>query len=154
MLWRLRNGELDGIAPKAAVILIGANNLGLVHWPAEDNVIGIDAVVNEVRRRLPRTRILLLGILPSDRGAWGRDTTLAVNAALAARYGAGGVPGVTYRDVGGVFLRDGVLDRSLFVDPQLRPPQPALHPSPDGQARMAAAMEPTLAALMGDRTHT
>ena len=28
LLWRIRNGEVDDIAPRAAVILIGANNLG------------------------------------------------------------------------------------------------------------------------------
>jgi hypothetical protein len=31
LLWRIQNGEVAGIAPKAAVILIGANNLGNVH---------------------------------------------------------------------------------------------------------------------------
>jgi lysophospholipase L1-like esterase len=46
-----------------------------------------------------------------------------------------------------------VLDRSLFLDPLLQPPEPPLHPSAEGQARMAAAMEPTLAALLGDRNH-
>ena len=70
LLWRMMHGELEGLSPKAAVILIGANNLGRVHWPAEDNVLGIEAVVNEARRRLPRTQLLLLGILPSDRGPW------------------------------------------------------------------------------------
>ena len=38
LLWRIRNGEVAGIAPKAAVMLIGANNLGKLHWSAEDTV--------------------------------------------------------------------------------------------------------------------
>nr|WP_283949826.1 GDSL-type esterase/lipase family protein [Limobrevibacterium gyesilva] len=153
LLWRIYNGELDGIAPKAAVILIGANNLGRVHWPAEDNAEGINTVVAEVRRRLPRTKILLLGILPSERSAWATQTTLDVNHALAAQYGNGAVPGVTFMDVGGVFMRAGALDRSLFLDPLLKPPEPPLHPTAQGQERMAAAIEPTLAMLMGDRNH-
>jgi len=149
-----RNGEIDGISPKVAIVLIGANNLGRLHWPADDNVLGIDTVVAETRRRLPQTKILLLGVLPSERSDWATRTTLEVNRTLATRYGRGGVLGVTFLDVGAVFMRGGALDRSLFLDPLLQPPEPPLHPTAEGQARMAAAIEPTLAALLGDRNHT
>ena len=98
LLWRIENGEVAGIAPKVAVILIGANNLGRLHWSAEDTVAGIDAIVTQLRRRLPHTKLLLLGVLPSDRSAWATETTLAVNQALAARYGA--ASDVTYLDIG------------------------------------------------------
>jgi lysophospholipase L1-like esterase len=60
---------------------------------------------------------------------------------------------VTFLNVDHVFLRDGKLDRSLFYDPLLTPPDPPLHPTAQGQALMAAAMEPTLAALLDDRNH-
>jgi lysophospholipase L1-like esterase len=153
LLWRLRNGELDAVAPKAAVILIGANNLGRVHWPAADTVLAIAAVVAEVRRRLPPTQVLLLGVLPSDRGDWATRTTGAVNRALAARYAGGAEAGVRFLDVGAAFMRDGRLDRSLFYDPLLTPPEPVLHPTPDGQRLLSAAIEPTLAGLLGDRRH-
>jgi lysophospholipase L1-like esterase len=153
LLWRIEHGEIDGIAPKVAIILIGANNLGRLHWPAADDVLGIEAVVAATRRRLPRAHILLLGILPSQRSDWATRTTMEVNRTLAARYGNGAVAGVTFLDVGAVFMRGGVLDRSLFFDPLLTPPEPPLHPTAEGQARMAAAMEPTLAALLGDRNH-
>lgn len=153
LLWRLQHGEVDGIAPKAAVVLIGANNLGRLHWPAADSVQGIETVVNEVRRRLPRTAILLLGVLPSGRGDWVAQTTRQINAALARLYGAGTVPGVTYLDVSAVFLRAGALDTSLYYDPLLSPPEPPLHPSPEGLARLAVAIEPALSKLMGDQPH-
>jgi lysophospholipase L1-like esterase len=152
LLWRIEHGELDGIAPKAAVILIGANNLGRLHWSAPDTVLGIEAVVNEARRRLPHTAIVLLSVLPSARGEWVMQTTATINAALAERYGGGRVPGVTYLDVSGIFLRNGAIDTSLFLDPKLTPPEPALHPTPEGQARMAEAIEPTLRKLLGE-TH-
>ena len=152
LLWRLRNGEVDAIAPKAAVLLVGANNLGRVRWNAPQTVAGIQAVVGELRARLPRTPVLLLGILPSIRSAWATQTTAEVNRALAARFGAGEVPGVRYMDVGHLFLRpDGGVDRARFYDDQLTPPDPPLHPTAQAQADLAAAIEPALAAMMGDR---
>ncbi|MGE0222200.1 MAG: GDSL-type esterase/lipase family protein [Acetobacteraceae bacterium] len=146
LLWRIENGEASGITPKVAVVLIGANNLGRVHWGTDETLAGIAADVAALRRRLPATRILLLGILPSDRSDWATETTLAVNQGLAARYKGGHE--VTYLDVGHVFMRNGRLDRDLFYDPRLSPPAAPLHPSPQGQALMAEAMEPTLAALL------
>jgi lysophospholipase L1-like esterase len=151
LLWRLRNGEAEGISPKVAVVLIGANNLGRVHWSAEDTLAGIDAILGELRRRLPQTKVLLLGVLPSERTVWASATTLAINRALAAEYAQGGA--VTFLDVGQVFLRNGRLDRSLFYDPKLTPPEAPLHPTAQGMALMAAAMETTLARLLGDRNH-
>ncbi len=151
LLWRIDNGEVDGIAPKVAVILIGANNLGRLHWSAADTVAGIEADVAAVRRRLPATKIILLSVLPSDRSAWATETTGEINRGLQQRFGGGIVPDVIYLDVTGVFMRDGRLDRDLFLDPKMTPPRPPLHPSAEGQARLAAAIEPTLARLMGDQ---
>jgi lysophospholipase L1-like esterase len=153
LLWRMMHGELDGIAPKAAIILIGANNLGRLHWSADDTVLGIEAVVAEARRRLPHAKILLLGILPSIRSPWATQTTQQVNAALSAQFGRGGAAGVTYLDVTSVFLTHGAVDPSLFYDPKLTPPESPLHPTPDAQARMAEAIEPALSAMLGDRPH-
>ena len=154
LLWRIENGEVDGMAPKVAVILISANNLGRVHWSAADTVAGIEADVAAVRRRLPRTKILLLSVLPSERSAWVSETTAEINRALAQRFGQASGPSggdVTYLDLTSVFMRDGRLDRDLFLDPKMSPPRPPLHPSPEGQARMAATIEPTLARLLGDK---
>jgi lysophospholipase L1-like esterase len=151
LLWRIEHGEASGIAPKVAVILIGANNLGYLHWSTDDTTLGIDTIVQALRERLPQTRLLLLGILPSERSAWATETTTAVNHRLAQEFGGGGM--VTFLDVGHVFLQDGKLDRGLFLDPRKTPPEAPLHPTARGQALMAAAMEPTLAALLGDRMH-
>jgi lysophospholipase L1-like esterase len=146
LLWRQMNGELAGIAPKAAVILIGANNLGRLHWAAEASVLGIETVVQEARRRLPHTNILVLSILPSVRSPWVTETTNTINAALAPRLK--GVDRVGFQDVSPVFMRAGAVDRGLYLDPFLVPPEPPLHPTADGMARLAAAIEPTLAGLM------
>ena len=151
LLWRMANGELDGIQPKAAVVLIGANNMGRVRWSAPQTLSGIGAVVEDLQRRLPATKVLLLGVLPSVRSKWVTRTTEEVNRGLAARYGGGAVQGVTYMDVGGLFMRDGQVDRTGFYDDLLTPPDPPLHPTAAAQARMADAIEPTLAAWLGDR---
>jgi lysophospholipase L1-like esterase len=152
LLWRIRNGEVAGIAPKVAVVLIGANNLGKVHWSAEDTVTGIDAILGELHRRLPQTKILLLGVLPSERSAWITETTVQINRMLAARYKDD--PSVSFLDLTALFMRNGVLNRDLFLDPRLTPPDPPLHPSAHGQALMAKAMEPVLANMLGDRPHS
>ena len=154
LLWRMQHGEVDGIAPRAAVVLIGANNNGRVHWSAEQTLGGIAAVVAEAHRKLPTTKILLLSVLPSERSPWVDETTAAINAGLAARYGGGQDPAVTYLDVTALFMQGGHLDRSAFLDGYLTPPDPLLHPTAQAQARLAAAMEPPLARLLGDRPHT
>lgn len=153
LLWRMMHGELTGLSPRVAVILIGANNMGRVHWPVADNVAGIEAVVAEARRLIPMAALLLLAILPSERSQWVTDSTRAINRALAAQYANGRQERVAYMDVGRVLMRDGRLDRSLFLDPHLVPPEPPLHPSPEGMRRVAEAIEPTLARMMGDAIH-
>jgi lysophospholipase L1-like esterase len=148
LIWRIRNGEVAGIAPKAAVILIGANNLGRVHWSAEDTVAGIDTIIGDLHHRLPTTKLLLLGVLPSERSDWITQTTGQINRMLADRYKDD--PSVAFLDLTELFMRGGKLNRALFLDPRLTPPDPPLHPSAEGQAIMAKAMEPVLANMLGD----
>ena len=151
LLWRMENGELDGLHPKAVVILIGANNMGRVHWSASQTVAGIEAVVAQARTRLPGAKILLLSVLPSIRSKYVSITTEAINRALAGRYGNGAEPGVTYMDVTRLFMTDGKVDRGRFLDDRLTPPDPPLHPTAQAQARLARAIEPTLAAMLGEQ---
>jgi len=151
LLWRVEHGEAEGISPKVAVVLIGANNLGRLHWSGADTLAGIDADVAAIRQRLPRTKILLLGILPSERSEWATATTLEVNQALAERYA--GRPDIKFLDVRGVFMKDGKFDRTQFLDIYKSPPEPPLHPTAQAQAQISAAMEPVLAEMLGDRRH-
>ena len=149
LLWRIEHGEADGIHPRAAVVLIGANNFGLAHWSAADTMTGIATVIAELHRRLPQTKLLLLGVLPSIRSPWVTEQTASVNRLLAT-HDWGGAP-VTYVDLSSLFLRDGRVDPAKFLDPNLTPPDPPLHPTAETQAKIAAAIEPTLAAMLGDR---
>ncbi len=151
LLWRIENGEVDGIEPKVAVVLIGANNLGRAHWSAQQTLGGIDAIVAELHRRLRHTRVLLLSVLPSERSNWVSQTTIEINRGLAERYGHSA--DVTFLDVTAVFEANGHLDRAAFLDSSLTPPDPLLHPTAQAQARLAEAIEPTLARMLGDRVH-
>ena len=67
MRWRLDHGELDGIAPKVAVVMGGGNNLlaGVAppNTPAEI-VAGIQSLCADIHQITPTTKILLLFIFP------------------------------------------------------------------------------------------
>lgn len=68
LLWRIANGELDGIAPQVVVVLIGINDV-IDGDPPEAVRDGTVAILNEIHRRLPRARILSLAIFPVGRNA-------------------------------------------------------------------------------------
>ncbi|MGL1958455.1 MAG: putative glycoside hydrolase [Colwellia sp.] len=67
VLWRLDHDTVTGISPKLAVIMIGTNNTG--HRMENPTYIanGVQAIVKQLKQRLPETKILLLAIFP--RGA-------------------------------------------------------------------------------------
>ena len=153
VLWRLDHGEVDGIHPAAAVVLIGTNNTGWRDETAEQTELGIDAVVEKLEVKLPHAHILLLGILPSGVADKVVAENLEINRYLARKYGPmTGVPGarVSYLDIGSIFYREGKLDTAIFYDPRLPQPGKALHPDTNGQRRMAEAIEPTLTRILDD----
>ena len=151
LLWRLQHGELDNILPRVAVVLIGANNFGHIHTDADQTFDGIQAVLDEIHRRLPLTHIVLLGVLPSIRSDWvSRNTALLDRRLQAASKDRNYV---TYVDVANLFLSGGRVDATKFIDPRLTPPAPPLHPTAQVQAEMAAAIEPDVARLLGDQVH-
>ena len=148
VLWRFEHGEIDGLHPRAAVVLIGTNNTGWKQQTALETESGIDAVIGELHRRLPETQILLLAILPSDLAPSIVNADLEVNEYLARHYE--NYPQVHYLNVGEIFFKDRRLDTTMFYDPRLKPPGLALHPDTSGQRKMAEAIEPLLSTLMQD----
>ena len=61
VLWRLKNGELDGYAAKCIVLMIGTNNGG----NSEDTATGIKAVLDLIAAHQPRATVVLHPIFPS-----------------------------------------------------------------------------------------
>src|SRR5438552_1382128 len=64
VLWRLEHGNVEGISPKAAVVMIGTNNSNGKDNTSEQIADGIKAVVAKVREKSPKTKVLLLAIFP------------------------------------------------------------------------------------------
>jgi len=63
VLWRITEGhELDHLKPKAAVIMIGTNNIG--GHTAQQIAGGIKAIVEELKHQKPHIKILVLGVFP------------------------------------------------------------------------------------------
>lgn len=140
VLWRLREGnELEGSTPKAAVIMIGTNNMGLNSAP--DIAEGVHQICEELHKRSPETKILLLGIFPRGPKPDATRAKIAeINATLAKLDGQNNI---TFLDIGPKFLAaDGAITKDIMGD--------FLHPTPKGYAIWAEAIEPTLAKLLGD----
>lgn len=150
VLWRMQHGELDGMNPKVAVVLIGTNNtapgLGVDSLTrrntAAEIVEGVMAVVGTLRLRLPQTRVLLLGIFPrGPRHDPARAEISQINSALAAVYNR--APWIRFLDIGHEFLD---ADEALPVD---RMPD-ALHLSPAGYDIFGDSIRGPLAQLMAE----
>ncbi len=146
LLWRIENGELDGLHPKVVVLMIGTNNTGLErdnvtprNTPAEA-IEGVKAVVSEIRKRLPESKLLLLAVFP--RGATPdypqRAQIKTVNDAIQKL--ADGKR-VRFLDLGPKFLEpDGTLSAEVMPD--------FLHPSTKGYEIWAANMKPVLLEML------
>ncbi len=142
VLWRLQNGNLEGISPKLAVIMIGTNNTG--GQKPEDIVAGIRAIVRTLREKTPETKVLVLAIFPrgKDNEDRSRKAVAAVNELLAKR--GGGRGNVTYLDIGSKFVApDGTLSKDIMPD--------LLHLSPKGYQIWAEAIEPEVEKAMGKK---
>lgn len=147
VLWRFEQGQLDGIKAKVAVVMIGTNNSnknkdGAEAYSDSDILEGVTAIVNEIRRRQPATKILLLGIFPRGKTFNAqRGRLLEINQALA-RLADG--QHIFFLDFGSQFIENnGDISPGMMRD--------ALHPGEKGYRIWAAAMEPELKKLIGGK---
>src|ERR1035438_3585975 len=133
VLWRLDHGNLDGLRPKVAVVLIGVNNIPDDHNTPRNVLEGVTAVVRKLREKLPDTKVLLLGIFPFREDFCAqRAKALQVNQAL---HKLDDGQWVHFLDFGYVFIQpDGKISRDMMRD--------FLHPSSTGYRLCAEAMEP------------
>jgi len=140
VLWRLDNGEFDGLRPKFVVLNIGTNNFSgtrnaRANTPAEV-AEGIKAICARISAKSAGTRIILMGVFP--RGASPRDgfrpKITALNELLAA---LAREKGLTFLDIGARMLEpDGTLSREIMKD--------SVHPTEKGYALWASALKDVL----------
>jgi lysophospholipase L1-like esterase len=137
LLWRILNGELDGISPKAAVIMIGTNNVN--SDSPEATADGIKKIVETVRQKRPNTKILLLGIFPRDAAtSESRKKNEAVNA-IISKLDDGKM--IHYLDISSAFLDpQGEISTDIMPD--------RLHPNANGYELWYNAMMPELNKLL------
>ncbi len=116
VLWRLQNGELDGIQPKVVMLMIGTNNSNGSDNTAEEIADGIAAIIAEVHKRSPKTKVLLLGVFPrGEKPNAQREKLKRVNELVAKLDDAGKT--IKYLDIGDEFMQeDGTIDRTVMPD--------------------------------------
>ena len=142
VLWRVENGEIDKIAPELLVLMIGVNNF----WPSakrpettpEETASGIRKLLERIRAKLPKTRIVLMGVLPAFAADSQKRAKINRLNRLLARIPSYGVDkDFVYLDIGGRYLgADGEIPRALMPD--------LVHPSDDGYQIWAKALAPYL----------
>jgi N-acetylglucosamine-6-sulfatase len=136
VLWRLTRNQMGPSRPDAAVILIGTNNTGHLMQAPEEIAAGIELIVSTLRAKSPRTKILLLGVLP--RGA-SNDDPMRVNNDQVNELVSSLHDGekVFYKNINAAFVEpDGTISTDVMPD--------RLHLSPEGYRRWAEAIKPTL----------
>jgi lysophospholipase L1-like esterase len=146
VIWRIEQGELDGIHPRVVVLMIGTNNAG--SNDAAEIFAADRKIVGMIRTRLPDTKVLLLAIFPrgSRKNRDGTEDNYAVRMAIInavnpqlATLDDGAH--VRYLDFGAKFLGpDGKIPDAIMSD--------HLHPTAAGYQIWADAMQPLLAEMM------
>ena len=154
ILWRLANGNYDGLKPKLTVLLIGTNNTGHQGRPmaehggavyastAEETAAGITEIVKVLKEKQPQMKILLLAIFP--RGATPEDKMRQQNEAtnqLIAKLDDGKT--VFFMDINQDLLEaDGTLSKEIMPD--------LLHPNEKGYEIWSKAIEARVKELMAE----
>jgi len=141
LIWRIDNGNLDGIKPRLIVLMIGTNNCG--YDSPRQIADGVTAIVQRLRAKLPKTKILLMAIFPMGQEPVNPKRTRARAANAIFRKIADGKM-IHYLDTGDKFL-----DKSGAVSQELMPD--FVHPTPRGYEMWAEAIEDKVAELMGEK---
>jgi lysophospholipase L1-like esterase len=145
ILWRLENGELDGVHPKVIVLLGGTNDIGRATHPgtdeerAEDISRGIKAVLDVMRSKAPRATIVLTAIFPRNDNMALVPLVSRVNRRLESFADGKTVRFLNINDR--LADANGLLFEGMMHD--------GLHPAIPGYQVWADALKPILTELLG-----
>lgn len=130
VLWRIYHDELDGFEAEQVVLMIGTNNTSFNHTDTEI-VIGLGQLVQAVRIRQPKSRIVMIGILPRTEGEVRIEKLNQKIAQMA------GLNQIEFHDIGEpLLLKNGKTDESLYKD--------GLHPNGKGYKIIATQLQEIL----------
>ena len=139
VIWRVLNGVLDKAHIKVIVLLIGTNNIPGGFTP-EEIAQGIERLIKTIHEKTPKSKILLLAILPRGKSIQGRsnDKVRQINAKLAPMADN---KTVFFLDIGDKLGEpDGTISAEVMPD--------GLHVARPGFIRWMDAMGPTLDKLL------
>jgi lysophospholipase L1-like esterase len=148
ILWRLTEGELDGVHPKVIVVMAGTNNVGGMPRQGIDAAVvenattGMTAVLELMQRKAPDATVILMGITPRTDSAGGASVMPTIDA-INARYARlAERPGIRYVNINAQLARaDGAPREGMTVD--------GLHLSLAGYQVWADALKPIFSELLG-----
>ena len=150
VLWRLQNGELNGIKPKVVQLMIGTNNSNGADNTAEEIAEGVKLIIEEIKKKSPSTKVLLLAVFPRNTGKDDavkkiqKDKIDKVNS-IISKLDDGG-KSVKFLDIGSKFK-----DASGALPKEIMPDQ--LHLSEKGYEIWANAVESVITSMLkGDQT--
>jgi lysophospholipase L1-like esterase len=147
ILWRIQNGELEGVHPKVIVILGGTNNVG--NQPGNDEKVadilaGLRALIDTCREKAPQAKIILTAIFPRNDNLAVLPEIRKINEGLA-KFADGKT--IYYVNVNDKLAGpDGVLFDGMTID--------KLHLSVKGYQVWADGLRPLLTKLLGPRAQT
>ena len=129
VLWRIYHDELDGFEAEQVVLMIGTNN---EHLNTDEEILsGLEMVINAIKERQPKARLLLLGLFPRvDKEKRMRNLNTGIAELASSK-------NVDFTDIGGELLgKDNKIDESLFSD--------GLHPNAKGYRKVGKILKQTL----------
>jgi lysophospholipase L1-like esterase len=147
ILWRLNNGELDGVSPKIIVLLAGTNNVGdtVPLENDEDKVAdiarGIRTILQTMQKKSPSATIILMGIFPRNDNPAVMPTINRINDNLS-RLADG--KKIRYLDI-----NDTLADANGKLFDGMMNAKDKLHPTIRGYQVWADALKPIFTELLG-----
>jgi lysophospholipase L1-like esterase len=145
ILWRLNNGELDGVHPKVIVLLAGTNNVGRTAPQGGDEARvaditrGIKAILDVMRTKAPEAKMILMGIFPRNDNIAVMPTINRINENIA---GFADGKTIFYLNINNKLAdQDGRLYEGMMGD--------GLHPAVKGYQAWADALKPLFLDFLG-----
>jgi lysophospholipase L1-like esterase len=144
ILWRLENGELDGVNPKVIVLLAGTNNVGRTVATGEearaaDITRGLEAIVRLMQKKAPGATIIVTAMFPRNDNIAVMPTINRINDNLSKLADGKRVRYLNINDR--LADRDGTLLDGMTID--------KLHPTLQGYQVWADALRPIFTELLG-----